>query len=247
MKLLENISYGFHPAQLLDVYLPETADFPTFVYIHGGGFEARDKTFGSVMAAYLAEHGVGVVCVGYRKYPEAVYPEYIRDSAAAVAWAHKNMPAYGANGKLFVGGSSAGGYASMMLCFDKRWLAPYKLPADAIAGWFHDAGQPTTHFNVLRERGIDSRRVVVDEAAPLYHIGETASYAPMHFIVCDNDIASRYEQTMLVLSTLRHFKYDMSTVSHQVLEGKHCWYITARDEAGDSVLGKLVLEFISRL
>jgi len=69
----------------------------------------------------------------------------------------------------------------------------------------------------------------------------------MHFIVCDNDIASRYEQTMLVLSTLRHFKYDMSTVSHQVLAGKHCWYITAKDEAGDSVLGKLVLEFISKL
>ena len=40
---------------------------------------------------------------------------------------------------------------------------------------------------------------------------------------------------------------DMSTVTHQVLEGKHCWYITARDEAGDSVLGKLVLDFISKL
>ena len=246
MRLLENISYGLHPAQELDLYLPDTTDFPTFVYIHGGGFEDRDKTFGSVMAEYLAQHGVGVVCVGYRKYPEAVYPDYLRDSAAAVAWAHKNMKDYGASGKLYVGGSSAGGYASMMLCFDKRWLAPHRLPADVVSGWFHDAGQPTTHFNVLRERGVDTRRVVVDEAAPLFHITDGVTYAPMHFVVCDHDIASRYEQTMLVLSTLKHFKHDMSKVSHQVLEGRHCWYITAKDENGDSVLGKLVLDFLNK-
>ena len=180
-------------------------------------------------------------------YPTAVYPDFVRDAATATAWVFKNAKEYGLSERIFVGGSSAGGYLSMMLCFDKRWLAPYKLPAGAISGWFHDAGQPTTHFNVLRERGIDSRRVVIDEAAPLFHIGEAPAYAPMHFVVCDTDIASRYEQTMLVLSTLRHFKYDMSTVSHQVLEGRHCWYITAKDEAGDSVLGKLVLDFLNKL
>ena len=247
MKLLKDISYGYHPAQLLDVYLPDTTDFPTFVYIHGGGFEARDKTFGSVMAEYLAQHGVGVVCLGYRMYPAAVYPDFIRDSAAAVAWAHKNMKNYGANDKLYVGGSSAGGYASMMLCFDKRWLAPYKLPANAVTGYFHDAGQPTTHFNVLRERGIDSRRIIVDEAAPLYHIGDAAEYPPMHFIVSDNDIANRYEQTMLVLGTMKHLGCDMSRVSYQVMPGKHCQYVRELDENGESIFGKLNLEFFSRL
>ena len=100
---------------------------------------------------------------------------------------------------------------------------------------------------MLRERGIDTRRVIVDEAAPLFHITDGVTYPPMHFVVCDNDIASRYEQTMLVLSTLRHFKHDMSKVSHQVLEGRHCWYITDKDEAGDSVLGKLVLDFLNKL
>lgn len=246
MKILQDISYGFHPSQKLDVYLPEGQDFPVFVYIHGGGFEARDKTFGKVMAEYLAEHGVGVVCLGYRMYPEAAYPDFIRDSAAAVAWAYKHMPEYGAGKKFFVGGSSAGGYASMLLCFDKRWLAPYKLPAGFVTGWFHDAGQPTTHFNVLRERGVDSRRVVVDEAAPLYHIGDLPSYAPMHFLVSDDDIPSRYEQTMLVMSTMKHLGYDMSSVSYEVLHGKHCRYIMEKDENGDSVLGKLVLNFLSR-
>lgn len=249
MKILENIAYGLHPDQIMDIYLPEGTDFPTYVYFHGGGFERTRaaKDAGKNMATYLAAHGIAVVCVEYRKYPEAVYPEFIRDCAAATAWAHKHMKEYGAGEKLFVGGSSAGGYASMMLCFDKRWLAPYKLPANAVTGYFHDAGQPTTHFNVLRERGIDSRRVIVDDAAPLYHIGDAAEYPPMHFIVSDNDMANRYEQTMLVLGTLKHLGYDMTKVSYQIMHGKHCQYVRELDENGESVFGKLAMAFFSTL
>ena len=249
MKKLENVSYGLHPDQIMDISLSDTADFTTFVYFHGGGFEitGATKTKGEFMAAYLADHGIAVICVEYRKYPEAAYPDFIRDCAAATAWAHQHMPEYGGSGKLFVGGSSAGGYASMMLCFDKRWLAAYKLPADAIVGYLHDAGQPTTHFNVLRERGVDSRRVIVDDAAPLYHIGEAAEYPPMHFVVADDDIANRYEQTMLVLGTLKHLGYDMSRVSHQVMHSKHCRYVRELDENGESVFGKLALDYFTTL
>ena len=135
----------------------------------------------------------------------------------------------------------------MMLCYDKRWLTPYKLPADAVKGYFHDAGQPTTHFNVLRERGVDPKRVIVDEDAPLYHIGELPEYPPMHFIVSDDDIPSRYEQTMLVISTMKHFNYDMSKVSYQVMHGKHTRYVQKLDESGQSVYGKTIYEFLSRL
>ena len=135
----------------------------------------------------------------------------------------------------------------MMLCFDKRWLAPHKLPADAISGYFHDAGQPTTHFNILRERGMDSRRVIVDEAAPLFHIGEIDHYPPMHFVVSDNDIPNRYEQTMLVIGTLKHLDYDMTHVSFQVMQSKHCRYVRALDENEESVFGKLILDWISTL
>ena len=93
MKIAKDIVYGPHPAQRLDLYLPDGIGFPTFVYLHGGGFETRDRTHGRVLAEYLAQHGVATVCAGYRQYPEAVYPDYIRDSAAAVACACRNMEA----------------------------------------------------------------------------------------------------------------------------------------------------------
>ena len=247
MRKIEDIAYGLHPDQKLDLYLPEQEEFSTFIYFHGGGFEpVRDKTYGSVLAEYLAEHGIATVCVEYRRYPEAVYPEYIRDCATTVSWTLKHIGEYGKSRKLYVGGSSAGGYASMMLCFDKRWYAPHKISGDAIAGYFHDAGQPTTHFNILRERGQNTKKVVIDDAAPLYHIGDLPEYPPMHFVVSDEDIPSRYEQTMLVLSTLKRFGYDMSKNTYQVMHGKHCRYIAQIDDKGNSVLGKLIYDFIAR-
>ena len=66
-----------------------------------------------------------------------------------------------------------------MLCFDKRWLASYGISPIDIAGFVHDAGQPTCHFRVLQERGIHKHRVIVDDSAPLYHVGEDETYPPM--------------------------------------------------------------------
>ncbi len=110
----------------------------------------------------------------------------------------------------------------------------------------HDAGQPTAHFNVLRERGVDSRRVIVDETAPLYHIGTADTLPPMLFIVSDDDMEGRYEQTRLVLATLRHFRYNMARVYYREMHGKHCAYVRKTDKNGDSVLGHLVLEFMQK-
>lgn len=99
-----------------------------------------------------------------------------------------------------------------MLCFDKRFLAVHNINSDDIAGFIHDAGQSTTHFNVLRERGMDTRRVIVDEAAPLYHVTHNENYPPMLFIISDDDMTNRFEQTMVMLKTLKHFKNNMSKI-----------------------------------
>ena len=243
MRKVENICYCDigHPRHYLDLYLPDSDTFDVFVYFHGGGLENGSKDNALAESGqYLLERNIAVVAVNYRMYPSAVFPEFIRDAAAAVAWTFKNINNYGTAKGIYVGGSSAGGYLSMMLCFDKSYLAPHKIHPTQIAGFIHDAGQPTSHFNVLREQGIDSRRVIVDKTAPLYFIGQEPEYAPMLFIVSDNDMENRYEQTMLVLSTLKHFRYDQSKIALKVMNGTHCHYVR-RYENG---LGTLVHEFI---
>jgi len=249
MKLIKDIEYVADAVsgQKLDIYLPESDEFDVFVYIHGGGIEAGDKKECEKFGEYLADRGIALVGINYRMYPTASYPEFIKDSAAAVAWAKKNMSDYGKVRKFYVGGSSAGGYISMMLCFDKKWLAPYKVAPESIDGYIHDAGQPTAHFNVLREKGIDSRRVIIDETAPMYYFGTSEKITNMLFIVSDKDIQNRYEQTMLSISTLRHFKYDMDKVKLKVMNGTHCAYVGRIDEDGQPAFGKIVYEYINNL
>ena len=244
MKKHTDILYGAHKEQTLDVYCPDTQASSMFVYLHGGGLESGDKRAAEIFAPYLTERGIAVVSANYRMFPNAEYPDFIYDAAQAVAWAHTYMHDVLHCDSLYVGGSSAGGYLSMMLCFDSKYLASVGLDNSAIAGYFHDAGQPTAHFNVLQYKKIDPRRIIVDETAPLYHIGQDKAYPPMRFVVSDNDMKNRYEQTMLMLSTLSHFGYQ--NYDHILMHGTHCAYCKQVDENGDSVLGQMIDAFIKQ-
>lgn len=238
-----NVAYlGEDAAQGLDVYLPDGEVRAVFLYFHGGGIEKGDKQVGARFAPYLTERGIAIVSANYRMYPDAKYPDFICDAAAATAWTHRYMQSELHCDKLFVGGSSAGGYLTMMLCFDRSYLNNAGLDNSAIAGYFHDAGQPTAHFNVLKYAGVDPKRIIVDETAPLYHIGCDPAYPRMRFVVSDNDMKNRYEQTMLVLSTLAHFGHQ--NYDHVVMNGRHCAYLGKFDENGDNVFAKMVCEFI---
>ena len=250
MKVIKDIYYTavHHEEKKLDLYLPDAEEFDIFVCFHGGGMEHGDKSgYVPNMIDYLVKKGIAVASANYRMYPEAQYPEFIKDAAAAVAWVKSNIDNYGKHKRLFVGGSSAGGYLSMMLCFDKRFLAPHEMSPLDIDAFIHNAGQPTAHFNLLRERGIDSRRVIIDESAPIYHIGTEENYPNMLFIVATNDMENRYEQTMLALSTLKHFGHEEKTAL-KVMEGyNHCGYDDELDENGESIFGKVIYDYVNSL
>ena len=225
--------------------MPEGEIRAIFVYFHGGGLEHGSKNPEDPFIGYLIQRGIAVADVNYRMYPDAKFPDFVEDAADAVAWAWKNMPKHTACREFYVGGSSAGGYLSMMLCFDPKYLGRHGLKSWDIRGYIHDAGQPTAHFNVLREQGVDTRRLIVDETAPLYHVGAYGNECSrMLFVVSDNDMANRYEQTMLMLSTLKHFDYDQEKISWKLMHGKHCAYVRALDEKGESVFGKIIFGFI---
>ena len=163
----KDIEYGFFPRQKLNIYLPDKDEFDVFIFFHGGGIEggckekSPDEKFDFVST--VLDSGIAVVTANYRLYPDAVYPDFIRDAASVVAWVNKNIDKYGKCKKIFVGGISAGAYISMMLCFDKRFLAVHKIDISTLGGFVFDAGQPTAHFNVLREKGIDPKRVIIDD------------------------------------------------------------------------------------
>ena len=243
MKIVRDIPYAEDfPLQNLDVFMPEGKAEKVFLYFHGGGLERGSKASGDRFADYLTERGIAVVSANYRMYPDAKYPDFLFDAALAVKWTKNFIKETYTEAELYVGGSSAGGYMSMMLCFDERYLSSVGLSNDDISGYFHDAGQPTSHFGIMREKGFNRYKVVVDESAPMYHVGDQKEYSPMRFIVSDNDMPARYEQIKLMIATMKSFNYDMDKVSLKVMSGTHCAYCKDR-----KLLGSMICEFLDTL
>jgi len=185
----------------LDVYYPQAVkNFPTVVWFHGGGLIRGNKSIPKA----LTNKGIAVVAVNYRLSPRVKAPEYIKDAAAAVAWTFQNIEKYGGSQKkIFVSGHSAGGYLTAMIGLDKRWLRAHDLDADAIAGLVPLSGQAVTHFTVRAERGIDPKRPVVDDLAPLYHVRKDAP--PILLITGDRnkELLGRYEESAYLWRMLK--------------------------------------------
>lgn len=251
MKKIEDIAYTNSglDAHLLDLYLPDEKEFPVFIYFHGGGFKNGTKTDKNYnFHNNTAERGIAVISADYRLYPDAKFPDFIEDAASVVAWAQKNMSKYGKVTGYFIGGSSAGAYLAQMLCFNKQYLNQYGIDSDKINGYIFSSGQPTTHFSVLTERGIDPKRVVVDDAAPLYHIAEERPFSPMLIILASDDLPSRYEQTLLLISTLKQFGQTEKNIKLEIFPNStHSSYLGLRESDGNYPLSKMIAEFITSI
>lgn len=176
----------------LDVYYPTgTTGFATVVWFHGGGLTGGNR----FVPGALKGKDIAVVAASYRLSPRVKAPVYIEDAAAAVAWTFRHIPDYGGStNRIFVSGHSAGGYLTMMLGLDKRWLATEGVEADRIAGLIPFSGQCITHFTVRAEQGIKDTRPVIDDLAPLNHVRNDAP--PLLLITGDRNLEmlGRYEE-----------------------------------------------------
>ena len=99
--------------QRLDIYLPKkprSKKLPVVVFIHGGGWQAGDKTIGATALVPLVRTGdYAGVSVGYRLTDEASWPAQIYDCKAAIRWVRANAEKYGFDpDRIGVWGKSAG-------------------------------------------------------------------------------------------------------------------------------------------
>ncbi len=237
MQFYENLVYDdtIGASGLYDLAVPDSTARDLFIYIHGGGIESgcKDSYAERTLIRLLADtYGVMAASINYRMYPTARFPDYVEDCAKAVAAIIRDAKRYGTFERVTVGGSSAGGYLSMMLFFDPKYLAKEGLLPTDIDGWYFDAGQPTTHFNILaKERGIDPLAIRMDEAAPMYfvdHRYEDSVAHPLprlHFTWSEFDMTARPEQSELLLCLLRYYGYPSEKLSTTFMKGyRHCAY-----------------------
>lgn len=184
----------------LDIYYPENRKgFKTVVWFHGGGLTGGAKS----VPEQLMNQGIAVVAVNYRLYPEARCPAYIQDAAAAVAWTFRHIAEYGGDpSKIYVSGHSAGGYLTLMLALDKRWLCSENIDADSVAAYYPVSGQTATHFTIRTERGISFTTPVVDCMAPLGNVRKLGTRLVLLTGERSKEMMARYEENLYLKSVL---------------------------------------------
>ena len=143
--LTPSVAYGNLPRQRLDVYKPTTVappgGYPVAVFFYGGSWNRGERGDYKFVAAALASRGVLTLVADYRLYPVVRYPDFLEDSAKALAYGLEQAAALGGNSRrVFVMGHSAGAYNAAMLAFDARWLHAAGHEPTELAGFIGLAG-----------------------------------------------------------------------------------------------------------
>ena len=176
----------------LDIHYDEEGkNLPVIVWFHGGGLTQGEKE----MPKKLKDKGFVVVGVNYRLLPNVSIDKTLDDAAESLAWVTKNIGKYGGDSKkIVVSGHSAGGYITLMLALDRKWLARYGVDANDMAGYVPFSGQAISHFSYLKMLGIDNLQPTIDEYAPLFWVRKDCP--PMELIVGDRELElfGRYEE-----------------------------------------------------
>ena len=204
-----NVAYGPLPRQRLDIYTPANAapagGWPVAVFFHGGSWTSGERAEYRFLGEALAEKGVLALLADYRLYPQVSYPDFIDDSAKAMAWGLQHAAALGGNPKrVFVMGHSAGGYNAAMLALQPRWLEAVGHEPSELAGWIGLSG-PYDFFPLQPD----------SPARPVFHhpnyppdaqpIDAVTPQAPKAFLAApvDDEVVSPERSTLAMAARLR--------------------------------------------
>jgi arylformamidase len=111
------LSYGPHPRQTFDLFLPEgVVRPPVHLFFHGGYWRSGDKERYSYVAEPFIAAGAAAAIVEYALLPGVGMDELVRQCRASVTHVAEHAGELGVDGdRLFVSGHSAGGHIVGML------------------------------------------------------------------------------------------------------------------------------------
>lgn len=121
---------------LLDVYnSPELKNAPVMVWIHGGGWQAGDKSDVAAKPWAFVDKGFVFVAINYRFIPHVTMKQIAQDVAKAIRWTHDHAKQYGGDPQtMFLSGHSAGASLTALVCTDDRYLKAEGLPLSVLKG-----------------------------------------------------------------------------------------------------------------
>jgi len=163
-----DISYD---SERLDLFPAERAAAPCLLFIHGGYWQALDKSDFSFLAPAFQDAGVALAVVNYTLAPKAGMDEIVRQNRAAVAWLYRNARAYGVDPeRIHVAGHSAGGHLTAMV-LATNWAA-FGLDRNPVRGASAISGlsdlEPIRLCYLNDVLGLDA--AAAERNSPLHHL-----------------------------------------------------------------------------
>ena len=100
----------------MTVFKPRTSGpFPALVRVHGGAWNVGDRAGNARIDRALAECGMVVAAIEFRRAPDHPYPAQVQDANYAVRWLKLHAPDFDVDPTCFGGaGDSSGGHTMML-------------------------------------------------------------------------------------------------------------------------------------
>lgn len=120
VKCIQDVAYGEHPRQVLDIYQPLLSEStfgdvikrPVLLHVHGGAWMiGHKKQQAQPLIHYLVQQGWLCVDINYRLAPKDRFPSCVIDVKTAIVWLKNNIANYGGDPEFIaITGGSAGGH-----------------------------------------------------------------------------------------------------------------------------------------
>jgi arylformamidase len=170
VQLERDIAYAEpkNQRQMLDVYRPAAGkNLPVVVWVHGGGWQAGDKTEVASKPLAFTRKGFVFVAVNYRFVPNVTMGTIVQDIAKSVRWVHDHVgPRGGDPNRLFLMGHSAGAQLAALVCTDDRFLKSEGLSLAILKGCVPVDGD--TYDVPLQVATVEARRRSLGQPDPKF-------------------------------------------------------------------------------
>ncbi|MBF0107290.1 MAG: alpha/beta hydrolase [Deltaproteobacteria bacterium] len=144
----------------LDLFLPKGKNWPTMIFVHGGGWNTGDKdlkvagadVYGNI-GRYFASQGIGTAVISYRLMPGVDWKTQTMDVAKAVAWVYEHIHEYNGDSRsIFLAGHSAGAQLSSRVALDPSALQSMGLSPKILCGVILISG---AGYNFMNQEAYD--------------------------------------------------------------------------------------------
>lgn len=216
--ILNDISFGTHPLQKMDVYLPKqrNANTKVIIYIHGGGWYMGDKSEIKEGAVYFQQQGFTFISINYRltrTLESNIHPAQILDIDNAINLIIAKSKEWNiSDSKLAFWGGSAGSHLSLLYAY--KYNSAKKIKAVISTSGPTDLSDSLLSNNTIG--GLSIGDMIVSyigssksanpqawkDASPINYI--TSSSIPSLFIHGTTDSAVPYHQSVAAFNKLQN-------------------------------------------